>query len=71
VRVGKPTGGFFEPAVDDLRVQAAAATTIADYIDTDTDGAIAARLAVVLVGTGKYRDHGVRDCANAPTAPID
>jgi HAD superfamily hydrolase (TIGR01458 family) len=52
--VGKPAREFFRTAIADMGVERA--VMVGDDIEADVGGAIAARLAGVLVRTGKFRD---------------
>jgi HAD superfamily hydrolase (TIGR01458 family) len=69
--VGKPARGFFEQILEDLRVDAAAATMVGDDIESDIGGALHAGLQAILVRTGKYREERVAESGIRPTAVVD
>jgi HAD superfamily hydrolase (TIGR01458 family) len=69
--VGKPARGFFEQILEDLRVDAAAATMVGDDIESDIGGALHAGLQAILVRTGKYREERVAESGIQPTAVVD
>jgi HAD superfamily hydrolase (TIGR01458 family) len=69
--VGKPSRAFFELVVGALGVEPAHAAMVGDDIESDVGGALAARLAGVLVRTGKYTPDSVRASGVEPTATID
>jgi HAD superfamily hydrolase (TIGR01458 family) len=69
--VGKPARGFFEQILEDLHVDAAAATMVGDDIESDIGGALYAGLRAILVRTGKYREERVAESGIQPTAVVD
>jgi len=70
--VGKPARAFFERALDDLGVSAAATAMVGDDIESDIGGALGAGLgAAILVRTGKYREDRVRASSISPTHVVD
>jgi HAD superfamily hydrolase (TIGR01458 family) len=68
---GKPSPAFFEAALGELGVNAAAAAMIGDDIEADIGGALDAGLDGVLVRTGKFRQDAVRASGIEPTLVID
>jgi HAD superfamily hydrolase (TIGR01458 family) len=67
--VGKPALAFFAEVLSDL--DATATAMIGDDIESDIGGALGGGLPAILVRTGKYREHLVRDSAIEPTAVVD
>jgi len=65
--IGKPSLAFFEAALRELGVKAAAAAMIGDDIEADIDGALGAGIDGVLVRTGKFREDTVRASGINPT----
>lgn len=55
VLIGKPSGDFFQMALDDMGINADEAAIIGDDIDSDVGGGQNAGLTGILVKTGKYR----------------
>ena len=68
--VGKPARAFFDNALADLGVTAAAAAMVGDDIESDIGGALNAGLRAVLVRTGKYRPDRVAGSGVDPTAVV-
>jgi HAD superfamily hydrolase (TIGR01458 family) len=69
--VGKPAPGFFEQALEDLRVGADEAAMVGDDIESDIGGARNAGLQAILVKTGKYREDRVRASGIEASAVVD
>lgn len=69
--VGKPAGGFFAQAIEDLGVAPYSVVMVGDDIESDIAGALKAGLRAVLVRTGKFREDRVRASGVQPTAIID
>lgn len=68
---GKPSSAFFEAALAELGVAAAAAGMVGDDLEADVGGALDAGLDGVLVRTGKFRADVVRASPIEPTLVID
>ena len=68
---GKPSPAFFEAALAELGVAAAAAAMIGDDIEADIGGALDAGLDGVLVRTGKFREQTARATGIKPTLVVD
>ncbi len=63
--------GFFEQVLATVAVDASAAAMVGDDIESDIGGALRARLAAILVRTGKYREDRVRESGIQPTRVVD
>jgi HAD superfamily hydrolase (TIGR01458 family) len=69
--VGKPAHAFFAEVLADLGATRAATAMVGDDIESDIGGALRAGLAAILVRTGKYREHQVRESGIEPTYVVD
>jgi phospholysine phosphohistidine inorganic pyrophosphate phosphatase len=71
VVVGKPSAAFFQLALDDMGVEAAASVMVGDDIDADIAGAQGAGLTAIQVRTGKYTDADLEHAKVRPDFRID
>jgi HAD superfamily hydrolase (TIGR01458 family) len=69
--VGKPARQFFATILAGIPAEPNAAAMVGDDVESDIGGALGARLAGVLVRTGKYREDTVRASGVEPTAVVD
>lgn len=69
--VGKPSPAFFELALGELGLSAERAAMVGDDVEADVGGAMEARLAGILVRTGKYREDLVKESGIQPTATVE
>ena len=68
---GKPSPAFFQSALAELGVTAAAAAMIGDDIEADIGGALDAGLEGVLVRTGKFREDALDVSGITPTLVLN
>ena len=69
--IGKPSVDFFNVAVADMQLDAAAVMMVGDDIDSDVGGAQSAGLLAVLVRTGKFRQEYCASSTIKPDLIID
>lgn len=69
--VGKPALAFYQAALADLCVPAAAAVMVGDDVQADIGGAKEAGIAAVLVCTGKFRESDLGGAVLKPDAVLD
>ena len=68
--VGKPARAFYELALAELGLSAAAALMVGDDLEADIQGAKHAGLAALLVRTGKFREVDLERSGAAPDAVL-
>ena len=69
--IGKPSGLFFQAALQALAIDAARVLMVGDDMEADVHGAQQAGIAGVLVRTGKFRPSDLDRFSQAPDALLD
>lgn len=69
--VGKPSGGFFQSALDDMKLTPENVIMIGDDIVGDVGGAQNSGMRGILVRTGKYRPNDEKHLQVTADAVVD
>lgn len=69
--MGKPSGTFFNLALESLQIDRRAAVVVGDDLLTDIAGAAEADMRSVLVKTGKFKAGQLEDAPAAPTWTVE